>query len=57
MIFLETPDPSLLSAAEIDRALEVAKNWGGWSYEEAELIARALIQTAGKALVPVRADT
>jgi hypothetical protein len=27
---------------DIDRALEVAQNTGGWSFEEADLMARAL---------------
>jgi hypothetical protein len=56
VIFVETHDADLLSAAEIDRAFEVAKNTGGWSFEEAELMARALVQTAGNTIVRVRAE-
>jgi len=56
MLLFETHDDTLLSAAEIDRALEVAKNTGGWSFEEADLMARALVQTCGTAIVRVRVE-
>lgn len=56
MIYVETHDDDLLTAAELDRAFEVAENWGGWSFEEAQLMARALIQTAGQPIVRVRVE-
>lgn len=56
MILIETYDDDLLSADELDRALEVAKNTGGWSFEEAQLLARALVQTCGQSVVRVRAE-
>jgi hypothetical protein len=56
VILMETYDDDLLSADEIDRALEVAQNTGGWSFEEAQLIARAFVQTCGKSIVRVRAE-
>ena len=57
MLLIEvTDDHDLLTAAEIERALEVANNWGGWSFEEAELMARALQQTSGQSIVLVRVD-
>lgn len=56
MILMETYDNDLLSADEIDRALEVAQNTGGWSFEEAQLMARALVQTCGQSVIRVRAE-
>lgn len=56
VILIETEDAELLTADEIDRALEATKNWGGWSYEESALMARALVQTCGQSIVRVRLE-
>lgn len=41
-----------LTSHQLDRAYEVAGNWGGWSHEEAELIARALLMHRNGHTIP-----
>ena len=40
---MTTAEAMRISYDDLDRACEVALNIGGWSYEEAELMSRALL--------------